>query len=214
MSLDAMVWLVVGIGVGIGACFLLLVLYASLERWRLGRRIQRARVLKTAAPRGVVQTPVPSGSKLALLDRKKAREEKAPASPHSAEQTTKASDEPVAVAQPLPRRELPPRREPAAPTLEPGVPQPTPRAAPVLTVVRPEPEPVPAVEAVPEVAVAEAGREVPAGPVLATEAEPADDSAAPAPPRAAQSVEDMFAEAFALEKVAVAPLKRESDDKD
>lgn len=38
MSLDAIVWLVAGVGLGLGIALLLLVGYAALERLRLGRR--------------------------------------------------------------------------------------------------------------------------------------------------------------------------------
>ena len=41
MSLDAMVWLVAGVGLGLGIALLLLVGYAALERLRLGRRPQQ-----------------------------------------------------------------------------------------------------------------------------------------------------------------------------
>ena len=52
MSLDAIVWLVAGIGLGVGLSLFLLLAYSGLERLRLRRRIKRARVLSmTPAPR-------------------------------------------------------------------------------------------------------------------------------------------------------------------
>lgn len=54
MNLDAVVWLVAGIGVGMGVSLMLLIVYAGLERMRLGRRLKRARAVEAiAAPRPV-----------------------------------------------------------------------------------------------------------------------------------------------------------------
>lgn len=54
MNLDAVVWLVAGIGVGMGVSLMLLIVYTGLERMRLGRRLKRARAVEAiAAPRPV-----------------------------------------------------------------------------------------------------------------------------------------------------------------
>jgi len=54
MSLDALVWLLVGVGLGVGGSLLLLMAYSGLERFRLGQRIRRARLLRDKAmPRAV-----------------------------------------------------------------------------------------------------------------------------------------------------------------
>lgn len=54
MNLDAVVWLVAGIGVGMGASLMLLIVYGGFERMRLGRRLKRARAVEAiAAPRPV-----------------------------------------------------------------------------------------------------------------------------------------------------------------
>lgn len=214
MSLDAIVWLVVGIGVGVGACLMLLILYAGVERWRLGRRLRRARALKGAAsPAPTVRAQAPAGSKLALLDQKKARQDNAPAKAMQPAPARKPGAELATKIEPVAGREAqPPKLDVPEPKPEtvPAKSEPVSRPAPALTVVRTEPQKAPAANAAPAVATAEPEpAETPAMPVPAVEAKPVD--AAPAPPKP-QSVEDMFAEAFALDKVAVAPLKTEKDD--
>lgn len=48
MSFDALVWLLVGIGLGVAGCLMALLLYAALEGGRLRRRLRRARQAKPA----------------------------------------------------------------------------------------------------------------------------------------------------------------------
>lgn len=48
MSYDALVWLLVGLGAGVGGSLLLLIGYAALERGRLGRRLRQARATAVA----------------------------------------------------------------------------------------------------------------------------------------------------------------------
>lgn len=195
MSLDATVWLIAGIGIGVGACLMLLMLYAGLERWRLGRRLRRTRVLRDVPiQRETVRPPAPPGSKLALLDRKAEPREKPTTSRVSAEMA-KSVAEPAVVT---------------APKAEPGVP---PESVPVPAAVRPEPETPPTIDVAPAMVV-EVKPEVPSPPAAPV----APPSPAPAvaaiasPPRPPQSVEDMFAEAFALDKVSVAPLTSSKDE--
>lgn len=74
MSLDALVWLLVGIGLGVAACLLLLMLVSALEWFRLGQRLKRARHVRLAAvprdadvPAKVVQVEMPPGSRDVLM---------------------------------------------------------------------------------------------------------------------------------------------------
>ena len=57
MSYDALVWLLVGLGVGVAGSLMLLVGYVTLEHWRLGRRLRR-RWGGAAAPSTVLAKPV------------------------------------------------------------------------------------------------------------------------------------------------------------
>ncbi len=65
MSYDALVWLLVGLGVGVAGSLMLLMAYAGLERARLGGRLRKARAAVPIAPEAK-PAPVerPSGSKL------------------------------------------------------------------------------------------------------------------------------------------------------
>ena len=182
MSLDAVVWLVAGIGIGIGMSVLLLVVYAGLEHWRLGRRLRRART------RVAIALP----------------------------------DTPFA---PLPRRS-----EPVAPALEAVEAEPEIPVAPVRTSASPEPvvdlprqspKPIPAAAEVPlsepasepaPAPVADAASEEPPPDAVEPPDAPADSSTTPERPVPAQSIEEMFAEAFALNKVSVAPLPGSGED--
>lgn len=191
MSLEAIVWLIVGVGIGVGACLMLLMLYAGLERWRLGRRLRRARVLRDVpAPRETPRQPAPPGSKLALLDRKAEPREKSAGSGAKARPVV----EPAVVTAPKTVRDAP---------LEP---------VPATAAIGPEPETPPTVDVAPE-PLLEMKPEVPAATVApVTPPNPPPAVAIVSPPRPPQSVEDMFAEAFALDKVSVAPLTSTKDE--
>ncbi|WP_423065921.1 hypothetical protein [Devosia sp. CN2-171] len=189
MSLDPIVWLIAGIGIGVGASLMLLMLYAGLERWRLGRRLRRVRVLRDVPPPPEMRPPAPPGSKLALLDRKAEPREMPATGPVDAKRATAIVEPAVAMAT----------------KAEPGVlPVPFPAA------VRSEPETPPTVDAAPAVVV-EVKPEVPAPPVtpFTPPSPPPAVTTIASPPRPPQSVEDMFAEAFALDKVSVAPLTKD-----
>lgn len=235
MSLDAIVWLVAGIGLGVGATLLLLVGYAGLERWRLSRRFRRARLLREVAEPGRRKPAVAAKPFVA------ARAEPAPIKPKK----LMAANE-VAVAPVVPKRAEPvlakpaetSADEPVAPVaiaVEPVVV----KAKPVLTVV--PSEPVVAEVVVAEVQAAEpetpkaSEAPKPGTPVEADPPKPADapkpaeptqpvvtapvvvpqpivEKTPPAPKRGPQSVEEMFAEAFALDKVSVTPLPVDGTD--
>lgn len=156
MSYDALVWLLVGFGIGVAGSLMLLIGYSTLEYGRLSRRFRRARAAALAA---AAPTPAPAA---------------APVAPK-----TSLLAGPVAEA------------KPAADDKP---------ARPALVVVSP-PDPKPAIPA------------EPAAPVPAIEAKPIAapaTEAVAAPPKRPQSVEAMFAEAFANDRLTVSPEPDES----
>ncbi|MBN9308033.1 hypothetical protein [Devosia sp.] len=59
MSLDVIVWLLAGVGLGVAASAMLLGAFAGLERLRLGRRLKRARALKAVPSAFAAAAPAP-----------------------------------------------------------------------------------------------------------------------------------------------------------
>lgn len=226
MSLDAMVWLVAGVGLGVGLSLMLLIVYAGLERLRLGRRLKRARVLRTVPPPRAEGVPEPVEPTVAVTSIRPETIEKAtPAAPAAIARIVPRNGSPAKSTGPAgtigtePVRVAPARRERIAGS-EPAVT----RAGPV-----PEVEPAPGndtsprrkVEAVPKaepvakatpVADAAVAQQVEgsAKPAVAPRPEgarpaPAAVTAAMPPATAApKSVEALFAEAFARDRL-VAP---------
>jgi hypothetical protein len=66
MSYDALVWLLVGLGIGVAASLMLLLGYSMLEYGRLSRRFRRARAAAAAAATPVTET-LPVAPKTSLL---------------------------------------------------------------------------------------------------------------------------------------------------
>jgi len=173
MSYDALVWLLVGLGIGVAASLLLLIGYSMLEYGRLSRRFRRARATTAAAAAGPIERVAPVVPKTSLLAR--------PTAP------SEVAARPAAAAKPM--IELKPAVDP-----EPAVDDKPARPA-LVVVSAPEPKPV---------AISEP---VPAAPVVAAEptvATPSEPPAMPSP-RRPQSVEAMFAEAFAHDRLTVSP---------
>lgn len=162
MSYDALVWLLVGFGIGVAGSLMLLIGYSTLEYGRLSRRFRRARAAALAA---AAPTPAPAA---------------APVAPK-----TSLLAGPVAEAKPA---------------AEPNPAADDKPARPALVVVSP-PEPKPAVSVEPAVPAPV----VEAKPIAA----PATEAVA-APPKRPQSVEAMFAEAFANDRLTVSPEPDES----
>lgn len=196
MSYDALVWMLVGLGVGVAGSLMLLMGYAGLERARLGRRLRKARAaaMVATAPEPAL-TVKPRGSRI---------------------------DMPKPLARPAAAKPAPdnPKPEPVKPALvavAAAAPEPVVVAAELAAAAAPEPEvaaepDAKAVEAEvgPTVATAVPSPVAPAAPepeVKATEAvvapvePPAPQPAAPAALKPARSVEAMFAEAFAHDKL-------------
>ncbi|HEV2517894.1 MAG TPA: hypothetical protein VGV07_21765 [Devosia sp.] len=169
MSYDALVWLLVGLGIGVAGSLMLLLGYSMLEYGRLSRRFREARAAVAAA-----------------------------ATPD------------VAVVPPAPRTSLL-ARPVAGPVVE------TKPVAKVATEVKPTVTPRPTAEAKPArpalAVVPKAGRQpaelAKAAPPVAVEAKPAAVSASKALstplPKRPQSVDAIFAEAFAHDRLTVLP---------
>lgn len=168
MSYDALVWLLVGLGIGVAGSLMLLLGYSMLEYGRLSRRFREARaaVVAAATPGVAVVPPAPGTSLLA--------------------------------------------RPVAGPVVE------TKPVAKVATEVKPTVTPRPTAEAKPArpalAVVPKAGRqpaELAKAAPPAVEARPAVVSASEALstplPKRPQSVEAMFAEAFAHDRLTVLP---------
>ncbi len=69
MSYDAVVWLLVGTGLGVAGCLLLLMLFSTLEWVRLGRRLKQARLLRaTPTPRVAANRVMPEQAKPAPVE--------------------------------------------------------------------------------------------------------------------------------------------------
>jgi hypothetical protein len=67
MSYDAVVWVLVGAGLGVAGCLMLLMLFSALERFRLGQRLKLARHLrKTSTPRATNDRAMPDEPRPAL----------------------------------------------------------------------------------------------------------------------------------------------------
>jgi len=169
MSYDALVWLLVGLGIGVAASLMLLLGYSMLEHGRLSRRFRKARAATAAAAAAPVAAVSPAAPRTSLLARPLPKPVVDP--------------QPVAVAAIAAKPTVEPKptaaEKPAAPAL------------PVVAVAAPKPAtitqaPAPAIE-------------VKAATVSASEA-----LAAPLPKRP-QSVEAMFAEAFANDRLTVSP---------
>lgn len=76
MTYDALVWLLVGLGIGVAASLMLLIGYAGVEQARLGRRLRQARAavpvaeMAAAPARAVsVRTPKPQPAEPAVVAR-------------------------------------------------------------------------------------------------------------------------------------------------
>ena len=199
MSLDALVWMIVGLGLGVGLSMLLLMLYSTIERARLRRRFRRARTLRAEplAPE-VQREPVAEPVRAEAGIRERVR----PASPVVARPRLAAA--PVQEDRPTPLPDVEPADAPevAPPVAEPVADVPTPPADAMAmnevegTGRKPErvQPPVPSVG------------EIPApDEVVQPEPEPEPAAARPEP----KSVEALFAEAFARE-----PLVRRDDGAD
>ena len=145
MSYDALVWLLVGLGIGVAGSLMLLMGYAALERARLGRRLRKARDAVASEPAPAVRPP---GSRLDMA-----------------------------------------RSAAAKPALEESKSEPV-RAAVVVAAATSEP-------VIAAVAVEKAAETEIAPAVVA----PTPQPAAPAEPKPVQSVEALFAEAFANDKL-------------
>lgn len=151
MSYDALVWLLVGLGVGVAGSLMLLMGYAGLERARLGRRLRKARAAVAIAPEAKAAPVVrPPGSRLDMAR--------------------------SAAAKPAPDEVKPAPVKPA-----------------LVVVAAPAPEPV-------VVPVAKAADAEVAPSVAAAAPKPAAP-VAPTGPKPVQSVEALFAEAFANDKL-------------
>jgi hypothetical protein len=216
MSLDAIVWLLAGFGLGIALSLLLLMLYSALEWLRLGRRLRRARVLSAvpatseergslprrpvAAPRTRVE-PAAAPVRTAVPPARQRPFETPQAEPPAAVDPDEFQSEesieegPEVVAEP-----------PASPLLADA-----PEASSEASVVE---------QPVEDLASAETPQPPEARPVDG-KPEPAfatqQPSPKPAPARetAVQSVEALFAEAFALDKLqAPGPLPDPGEDPD
>ena len=188
MTYDAVVWLLVGLGVGVAGSLMLLMGYTGLERARLGRRLRQARATAQVAATAVTSMPV----RMARL-------------PVAKPQAMR----PEGKQEPVKREAATP--EPATPEAKPVAPTPevTEQAKPTAVVMAfATPKPVEPKPASPPVAV-------PVAPAVADkpsiEALPAP-AAVPAAPRKVQSVEALFAEAFANDKLP-GPKSDESPSK-
>jgi hypothetical protein len=176
MSYDALVWLLVGLGIGVAASLMLLIGYSMLEHGRLSRRFRKAR-LTAAAAAAPVAASVPAAPRTSLLARP------APKPPVEAEPAAEVVVEVKPTVEPKPAVEPKPKADEKP-------------ARPALAVVRaPEPKPPATAKPAPAVPVVEAKPAV----LSASEA-----LAAPLPKRP-QSVEAMFAEAFAQDRLTVSP---------
>lgn len=152
MSYDALVWLLVGLGVGVAGSLMLLMGYTGLERARLGRRLRKARAAVAMAPEAKAAPVVrPPGSRLDMAR--------------------------PAAAKPAPDEAKPVPVKPA-----------------LVVVAAPAPEPVVVVP------VAKAADAEVAPPVTTPAPKPAAP-VAPTGPKPVQSVEALFAEAFANDKL-------------
>jgi hypothetical protein len=163
MSYDALVWLLVGLGVGVAGSLMLLLGYTGMERARLGRRLRKARsaVAVAAEPAPVVRPPRSRLDMARPAAAKPAAEETKPVPVKPALVVVPATaPEPVAVA---------PVKEPAEAEVAP--PAPGTVAKPVEAEIAPATFP------------------------------PTPQPAAPAGPKPVQSVEALFAEAFANDKL-------------
>jgi hypothetical protein len=162
MSYDALVWLLVGLGVGVAGSLMLLLGYSGLERARLSRRLRQARsvVAVTDEPAPVVRPP---GSRLDMVR---------PATKPMAEEPKLVPVKPALVVVPATASEpvtVVPMAKPAEAEVAPP---------PAATLAKVEPEVAPA--------------------AVMPSSQPA---AAPATPKPVQSVEALFAEAFANDKL-------------
>ncbi|MGV3491318.1 MAG: hypothetical protein ACO1OG_08355 [Devosia sp.] len=181
MTLDALVWLVVGLGLGIGLSLMLLIVYSGLERLRLRRRLRRAARLaefRSGEMEPGATVVAPPAARVLVVE-------------------PEPEPEPVMIAEP---EVVQPEPVVAATEPEPVIAAAEPERESALDIVAAEPEPEAAPDDQPEPA-----------------AEPAEDPVVPeidmvavreppSPPRSrAQSVEDIFAEAFAQDRSAGKP---------
>lgn len=168
MSYDALVWLLVGLGIGVAASLMLLIGYSMLEYGRLSRRFRKARAATVAAAAPAV-APVPVAPRTSLLARPAPKPETKPVADAATETTPLIEPKPIVEEKPA----RPALVVVAAPESKPAV------------IAKPAP-PAPAVEQKP------------------VAASPTEAVAAPVPKRP-QSVEAMFAEAFANDRLTVSP---------
>lgn len=177
MSYDALVWLLVGLGIGVAASLMLFLGYSMLEYGRLSRRLRMARAAAAAAGPAEKAAPV-APPKTSLLARPGARTEVA------AKPVAEANA--VTVAKPVAEAKAVTEVKPAVASKSPAGDKP-PRPALVV---------VPASEARPAVVT----KPAPAAPVVAVLSEPAPEA-----PKRPKSVEAMFAEAFANDRLPLSP---------
>jgi hypothetical protein len=179
MSLDAIVWLVVGIGFGVGLSLMLVMAYSVVERFRLGQRLKRARGLRETSTPRVEAKPVPAGSVLAKV----ARAGEGVAAVPATSLLSPADVDPA---------------KPAAPPVKPRL----------SIVAANDVVAKPAAKAVEKASETEVKPVIVAGEPVEVVAVPVEPVVvAPTGPKPVQSVEALFAEAFAIDKLNMpAPL--------
>lgn len=168
MSYDALVWLLVGLGVGVAASLMLFLGYSMLEHGRLSRRLRRAHAAAVAATPAAETLPV--APKTSLLARPAPRAE--------------VAAKPTASAKPA--NDV----RPAVGSIRATDDKP---ARPTLPVAAPQAKP------------AEVAEPRPVGRVVETPAIAAPPPAMVAEVKRPKSVEAMFAEAFANDRLAASP---------
>jgi hypothetical protein len=168
MSYDALVWLLVGLGIGVAASLLLLLGTSMLEYGRLSRRFRKARIAAAAAAEPA-EKAAPVAPKTSLLARPAAR--------------TEVAAKPAAVVT---------GTKPAVET-KPTVGDKPPRPA-LVAVAAPEAKPATVTKPAAAAPVATAK------PVIAASPEPVPEA-----PKRPKSVEAMFAEAFANDRLPASP---------
>lgn len=208
MSYDALVWLLVGLGIGVAGSLVLLVGYVTLEHQRLGRRLRRARgdAAATVPPTVSTLPPPPLRAKrpdgraeAAAAPKPQARlAVVAKPAPADAPAVKPGPVRPVLAVPALPRPGLASRSEPPSEPAKPATIKPD---AEVGAGTKPEPEAKPG----PALSLVAATPSKPAVPSEPAALAGAAASPTPTPPKPLQSVEAMFAEAFANDRLTVSP---------
>lgn len=195
MSIEALVWLLVGLGFGIAGTLMLLMAYSAMERFRLGRRLRQARTATAMAQLAARSMPPrPKGSRIDTVKTAPAR---------SILQVTPAAEP-----------EMPRPVVAEVPVVEmPVVEEPVPVAAPVVGLTPDLSEPAVIALPQPEDDVAVTQPEPVQEPVQEEAPEEPQADAAPPVERRVQSVEAMFAEAFANDRL-MPPESGERSGKD